>query len=156
MDNASTEQLYINNPLLSDKSNDDISSSSVLSIDQTNEILKQQEEQVKLEENQRFTKYSPLVTLLIFSIGPLSNVASLLFETISMYFITKRYGKMKDTYAIEILGFSGQYQNFLTVIGMFFGQCFITRIGSLIGSGQRDTAVNMTVDIFKLILYYQQ
>lgn len=153
MDNASTEQLYINNPLLSDKFNDDISSSSVLSIDQTNEILKQQEEQVKLEENQRFTKYSPLVTLLIFSIGPLSNVASLLFETISMYFITKRYGKMKDTYAIEILGFSGLYQNFLTVIGMFFGQCFITRIGSLIGSGQRDTAVNMTVDIFKLILF---
>ena len=95
MDNASTEQLYINNPLLSDKFNDDISSSSVLSIDQTNEILKQQEEQVKLEENQRFTKHSPLVTLLIFSIGPLSNVASLLFETISMYFITKRYGKMK-------------------------------------------------------------
>ena len=152
METSSTEQYDVNNPLLSNKPNDDILSSNTISIDQSKSDLSTQKEQEILEEYQRFTKHSPLVTLLIFSIGPLSNVASLLFETISMYFITKRFGQKKDTYAIEILGFSGQYQNFLTVTGTFFGQVFITRMGSLIGAGQRDNAINLTSDVFKLLI----
>lgn len=76
----------------------------------------------------------------------------MLFETISMYFITKRFGSIKDAYAIEILGFSGQYQNFLTVTGMFFGQCFFTRMGSFIGAGLRETAVHLTSDLIKLTI----
>lgn len=136
MESTSTEQLEINNPLISNNADETLSSSAIISNDQHNN--ENQIEKEKLEENERFTKHSPLVTLLIFSIGPLSNVASLLFETISMYLITKRFGQIKDSYAIEILGFSGQYQNFLTVTGMFFGQSFITRMGSLIGGGQRE------------------
>lgn len=147
------EQIDINNPLLSSKSSENISSYTKISlVDQSNSDAFDQNQKDEQEENQRFTKYSPLVTLLIFSIGPLANVGSLLFETISMFFISKRFGHIKDSYAIEILGFSGQYQNFLTVTGMFFGQCYITRMGSLIGAGQRDTAMHMTSDIIKLTI----
>lgn len=150
MESTSTEQLEINNPLISNNADETLSSSAIISNDQHNND--NQIEKEKLEENERFTKHSPLVTLLIFSIGPLSNVASLLFETISMYLITKRFGQIKDSYAIEILGFSGQYQNFLTVTGMFFGQCFITRMGSLIGGGQRENAIYLTSDLLKLTI----
>lgn len=153
MDNNSTEQYELNNPLISNKPNDELlSSSNISTFDQLNNNNISNKEQEEIEEKQRFTKYSPLITLLIFSIGPLSNVASMLFETISMYFITKRFGSIKDAYAIEILGFSGQYQNFLTVTGMFFGQCFFTRMGSFIGAGQRETAIHLTSDLIKLTI----
>lgn len=151
MENSSNDQNDFGNPLLSNISNDNISTSSLQSItDQSSVDIIQQKEKEAIEENERFTKHSPLVTLLIFSIGPLSNVASIIFETISMYFITKRYSSIKDSYAIEILGFSGQYQNFLTVTGTFFGQCFITRMGTLIGRGQREIATHFTSDILKM------
>lgn len=148
-----TKQIDLNNPLLSNETIDSSSSSPNISlVEQSKDDLSVEKEKEAQEENQRFTKHSPLVSLLIFSIGPLSNVASLLFETISMFFITKRFGKYKDTYAIEILGFSQQYQSFLTIVGTFFGQCFITRMGSLIGSGKREDAIHMTSDFFKLTI----
>ncbi|KAK8881244.1 hypothetical protein M9Y10_003978 [Tritrichomonas musculus] len=153
MDNIKANQLDPNDPLLSNESTDTQSSSSNISlIDQSTNDMDMQKKKEDDDENQRFTQHSPLVSLLIFSIGPLSNVASLLFETISMFFITKRFGETKGTYAIEILGFSQQYQSFLTIIGMFFGQVFITRMGSLIGSGQREAAIHLTSDIFRLII----
>lgn len=153
MYNIKVNQLDPNDPLLSNESTDTQSSSSNISlIDQTANDIGINKKKEDEDENQRFIQHLPLVSLLIFSIGPLSNVASLLFETISMFFITKRFGETKDTYAIEILGFSQQYQSFLTIIRMFFGQVFITRMGSLIGSGQREAAIHLTSDIFRLII----
>lgn len=101
-------------------------------------------------ENKRFTKHSPLVTLLIMSIGPLSNLISVLFETLNMYLISKRFNQNEDSHAVEIIGFSSQFQNLISLIGNFFGQCFLTRISSLIGSGDHERAAYLCSDIFKL------
>ena len=104
-------------------------------------------------EKKRFNKYSPLVTLLLMSLGPLSNLVSAVFEILNMYFITKRYNKIENSYAIEILGFSSQYQILVSIAGVFFGQCFVTRVSALIGSGKREEAAHLSSDIFKLVFF---
>lgn len=105
------------------------------------------------DEKNRFIKYSPLVTLLLMSLGPLSNLVSAVFETLNMYFITKKYNKIENSYAIEILGFSAQYQTLVSIAGVFFGQCFITRVSALIGSNEREEAAYLASDIFKLVFF---
>lgn len=113
---------------------------------------------IKLEEDEedekkRFMKHSPLITLLLMSLGPLSNLVSAVFETLNMFFITKKYNKIENSYAIEILGFSSQYQTIVSIAGVFFGQCFVTRVSALIGSGEREEAAHLVSDIFKLVFF---
>lgn len=57
------------------------------------------------DEKKRFNKYSPLVTLLLMSLGPLSNVVSAVFETLNMYFITKNIIKLKIHMQLKSLDF---------------------------------------------------
>lgn len=104
-------------------------------------------------ENLRFTKHSPLVTLLIMSIGPLSNLVSVLFETLNMYLISRKYNNDENSHAVEIIGFSSQFQNLYPLIGNFFGQCFINQVSSLIGSGKREKAEQITADLFKITFF---
>lgn len=121
--------------------------------DQNNKksIIKLEEDEE--DEKKRFMKYSPLITLLLMSLGPLSNLVSAVFETLNMFFITKKYNKIENSYAIEILGFSSQYQTIVSIAGVFFGQCFVTRVSALIGSGEREEAAHLVSDIFKLVFF---
>lgn len=95
------------------------------------------------DENQRFTKHSPLITLLIMSIGPLSLLFQAVGEAIDMLLITKRFQKSPDSHAIEIIGFTGQIIGFSLYVGLFFGQAICARVSSLIGSGDRSSASHL-------------
>lgn len=140
----------INQALLSD--NTDTTSLSSITLDLTKENYTQNSSNnnsaIK-SENDRFTKHSPLVTLLIMSVGPLSNLLSVVFETLNMYFISKRFNQ-ESSHAVEIIGFSAQIQALMILIGNFFGQCFVTRVSALIGSGERERAAQLCSDLFKL------
>ena len=104
------------------------------------------------KENQRFTKHSALVTLLLMSIGPFSLIVQAIGEVLDMKMITKSFEKDPDSRAVEILGFSGQVGNILGYIGTYFGLSLTTRISSLIGSGDRSTASHLVSDVFYLTI----
>lgn len=94
-------------------------------------------------ENQRFTKHSALLTLLIMSIGPLSLLMQAIGEAIDMLLITKRFKDTPDSHAVEIIGFTGQIIGFSLYVGLFFGQAIGARVSSLIGSGDRSSASHL-------------
>lgn len=104
------------------------------------------------EENKRFTKYSPLVTLLIMSIGPLSLLVQALGEMLDMLMITKSYKDSPSSHAIEIIGFTGQIIGFSFYVGIFYGQAICSRVSSLIGSGNRDAASHLVSDSIYLCI----
>lgn len=106
------------------------------------------------DETKRFVKHSPLVSLLLMSLGPLSNLVSAVLSTVEMLFITKRFNQIPNSYATEILGFSNQYQTLTSLAGIFFSQCFVTRVSSLIGMGDRDEAAHLTSDIFRFTFVF--
>lgn len=102
------------------------------------------------EENERFTKHSALVTLLIMSIGPLSLLVQALGEMVDMLMITRRYNDDQNSHAIEIIGFTGQLIAFSLYVGLFFGQAISSRVSSLIGAGDRASASHLVSDCIYL------
>lgn len=109
------------------------------------------EDKILIEkENQRFTKHSSIVTLLLMSIGPLSLVIQAVGEILDMLMITKRFKNESNSHAIEILGFTGQLTSILGYLGLYFGQALTTRISTLIGSGDRANASHLISDIIYL------
>ena len=144
--------ISINSNLLADQE-ESITFSTTSIVAESDEKLPVKNDSSIEAENLRFTKHSPLVTLLIMSIGPLSNLISVLFDTLNMYLISKRFKNVENSHAVEILGFSSQFQVFVSLIGNYFGQVFITRVSSLIGSAERERAANLTSDLFKLSLF---
>lgn len=116
-------------------------------------INQDQKYQSEIEkENQRFTKHSALVTLLLMSIGPFSLIVQAIGEVLDMKMITKRFEKDEDSHAVEILGFTGQVGNILGYLGVYFGLSLTTRISQLIGSGDRATASHLVSDVFYLTI----
>lgn len=104
------------------------------------------------EENQRFTKHSAFVTLLIMSIGPFSLLIQAVGEMIDMLMITKSYKNQPNSHAIEIIGFTGQIIGFSLYVGLFFGQAICARVSSLIGSGDREAASHLISDSIYLCI----
>lgn len=139
----------INEMLLTDKNESTSLSSISLDLEKAKSPNDANNSSVQAE-NDRFMKHSPLVTLLIMSIGPLSNLVSIVFETLNMYLISKRFNQDENSHAVEIIGFSSQIQVFMVLVGNFFGQCFVTRVSALIGSGDRERAAQLVSDLFKL------
>ena len=102
------------------------------------------------KEYEKFMKYSPLVTLMIMTLAPLTMFLQALGETIDMMMISKRFANEPDLHAIEIIGFSTNAFDILTYIGMFFGQALIVKVSSLIGEGERDQATLLTIDMIRI------
>ena len=106
------------------------------------------------EENKRFTKYSALTTLLIMAIGPSSLLFQAVGEMIDMLMITKRYKNEPNSHAIEMIGFTGQILSFPIYLGLFFGQAICSRVSSLIGSGDRESASHIISDTVYICILF--
>lgn len=107
-------------------------------------------DQQTIEGSQRFTKHSSLTTLLLMSVGPFSLIVQAIAEVVNMYLITRSFKDRPESHAVEILGFSGQLNTLTNVLGLYFGQSLTTRISSLIGSGERETASHLVSDVIYL------
>ncbi|OHT16592.1 hypothetical protein TRFO_41719 [Tritrichomonas foetus] len=103
------------------------------------------------EENSKFIKHGPFVTLLLLSIGAfLTTFGQSVLESVDLYFISKRFEKDEDQYAVQIIGM-GYYIVLICAVGcMFFAQSIIARVSGLIGEGKRNEASQLTIDVFRL------
>ena len=102
------------------------------------------------KEYERFMKHSPLITLLLMSIGPISTLVMALGSMMDTIQISKRYSKEVNSYALEMIGFSTNIFTIISYVGSFIGQGLVTRVPSLIGSGKREEACNLSIDIFRI------
>ena len=102
------------------------------------------------KENERFTKHSPLVTLLLLSIGPLSQLIQAISEAIDMFFVSIRFKNDPNSHAVEIIGFATTIILTVNYVGSYFGQAIVAKGTTLIGSGDRKTASHISIDIFRL------
>lgn len=111
-------------------------------------------EKEKEKENERFTKHSPFVTLLIMSIGPLSQLIQALGEAVDMFLVSKRFGGDSNSHAVEIIGFATTIMLTITYVGNYFGQAIVAKGTTLLGSGQRDVCAHLVVDIFRIAFIF--
>lgn len=115
-----------------------------------NSLVETSEVSEKERENERFTKHSPLVTLLIMSIGPLSLLIQAISEAIDMFFVSVRFKNEPESHAVEIIGFATTIILTINYVGSYFGQAIVAKGTTLLGSGQREVAAHLAVDIFRI------
>ena len=117
-------------------------------------VLKDEDNNIISQEEQRFTKHSALLTLFLLSLGPLSLIFQAIGEMIDMLMITKRFNSEENSYAIQIIGFSNPISQTLGYVGLFFGQALTTRVSFLIGEKKRDLASELISDVFYCALIF--
>ncbi|OHS97159.1 hypothetical protein TRFO_36688 [Tritrichomonas foetus] len=112
------------------------------------------EDKDKEIENSRFTKHSPLVTLLKMTAGPFALFLQTFLSTLNMFFIAKRFNNEPESHAVEIIGFANQFLTILNFIGNYFGISLTSHVSTLIGKGDRNEAAHLSVDIFRISLLF--
>lgn len=114
------------------------------SISQSTETLIQ-------EESDLFLKHNPLINLILLSIGPiLTTIGLSVLDSVDLMIISQRFKNDPDSYAVQIIGVALFVLQLCLDIGMFLAQAIMVRVSSLIGSGQRNEACQLTVDIFRI------
>lgn len=99
-------------------------------------------------EQERFEKRSPLVTLLIFAIGPLMfNTGISFHDAFDLFLISLRY---KEDHALQVVGFASLVRFLCLCVAIYFSQALITKIGGLMGAKKMDAAVQVVTDLFRL------
>lgn len=86
------------------------------------------------------------------SIGPFSLIVQAIGEVMDTFMITKRFQNDENSHAVEIIGFSGQLSTMIAYVGLYFGQALTTRVSTLIGSGDRQTASHLISDVIYLCI----
>lgn len=110
-----------------------------------------QNDSIAQEESERFSKHHPFVNLLIMSFGPLlTTIGMAVLDSIDLMIISQRFINDPESYAVQIIGIGFFVVQICFDIGMFLTQAIIVRVSSLIGEGRRETACQLTVDIFRL------
>ena len=99
-------------------------------------------------EQERFEKRSPLVTLLIFAIGPLMfNTGISFHDAFDLFLISLRF---KDDHALQVVGFASLVRFLCLCVAIYFSQASITKIGGLMGAKKMETAEQVVTDLFRL------
>ena len=105
------------------------------------------EQQEKDEAN--FTKYNPLLTVLLFSIGPSALLAQAVFETIDTLIVAARFKKEPESNAMAIIGATPLPIMICTYLCIFFGQAIIASVSKILAKGDRELAARVVVDILR-------
>lgn len=100
------------------------------------------------EVDDKFTKRSPLVTLLLMTIGPLSLTARSLFDIIETSMISKGY-KNRDPDIISVIGYAAVPMQIMVFFPMYFANAITTKVTYLIGHGKHEVAKYVVADVFK-------
>lgn len=96
-----------------------------------------------------FTKYNPLVTLLLFTLGPSALLAQSIFEMIDTLIIASRFKKEPEANAMAIIGATPLPIMMSTYLCIYFGQVVIAKISKVLATGDRELAARIVVDIFR-------
>lgn len=105
-------------------------------------------------ESERYTRHSPLVTLLIMSIGPLNLLIQAIGESIDLILVGKRFNKDPNSHAVEMIGFATSFFQIMLYPGMFFGHAAVACGTNLIGAGDRKNAAHLFADILRISLIF--
>lgn len=114
-------------------------------------LVSQSTDSVIQEETDRFVKHGPLLNLLILSVGPiLKTLGMSVLDSVDLMIISQRFKNDPDSYAVQIIGVTFFILQICTNIGLFLSQAVMVRVSSLLGSGERYEAAQLTVDIFRI------
>ncbi|OHT08361.1 hypothetical protein TRFO_23194 [Tritrichomonas foetus] len=100
-------------------------------------------------ELDRFTKYSPLTTLLIMTIGPLMNLVQITCETVDMLQVSIRYKNDPTSNAMNLYGFCNVIVQTSIYAGLAFFQIITCYVPKFIGERRHDTATQFTADCYR-------
>ena len=101
------------------------------------------------QDEANFTKYNPLVTVLLFAIGPSALLAQAIFETIDTLIVASRFKKEPEANAMAIIGATPLPIMMITYLCIYFGQAVIAKISKVLATGDRELAARIVVDIFR-------
>ena len=96
-----------------------------------------------------FTKYSPVVTLLLFAVGPSRLLTQAIFDTIETLIIASRFRNEPEANAMAIIGVTPLPILISSYIYIYFGQAVIAKISKVLATGNRELAARIVVDIFR-------
>lgn len=106
-----------------------------------------------MDETRHFNSRSPLVTLLIMAIGPLlTNLGLAGADMIDLMLISARFIDDKDSYAVQLVGFSFVMIILTMQVAIFYSQVILVRLSGLIGEGKRSDAAQFLVDCFRIAI----
>lgn len=98
-------------------------------------------------EQQTFEKHSPLITLLLFSIGPLMFSAGIsLHDAVDLAIISKALGES----SLQIVGFSSLVRYLCLCGSIYFSQATVAKVSGLMGENRLKEAAHVVADIFRL------
>lgn len=102
-------------------------------------------------EKALFSRYHPLIELIIMSVGPFLTQFGLSFlDSIDLMLISRRFKDDPDSLSVQIIGIGFFVQQIVIYIGMYFQQAIMVRVTTLIGHGNRVDARQLAVDIFRI------
>jgi len=97
------------------------------------------------EEQIRFSKFSPLRTLIQLSIGPLVfQLGIAIHDALDLYMISKAF----KGDSIQIVGFASLVRYLSMSFSIFFSQACVARISTLIGEGNFGQASQVVADLY--------
>ena len=100
-------------------------------------------------EEIRFTGYSPFVTLLIQSLGPLIYYfGNAVHDAVDIFLISKALGEQ----CLQIVGFSSVVRFLLRSFAVYFSICATAKVPALIGEHRKDEAAQVITDLCRLTL----
>ncbi|KAK8883976.1 hypothetical protein M9Y10_043079 [Tritrichomonas musculus] len=100
-------------------------------------------------EELRFSGYSPFVTLLIQSVGPLIYYfGNAIHDAVDIFLISKALGEQ----CLQIVGFSSVIRFLLRSFAVYFSICATARVPSLIGEHRKEEAAQVITDLYRLTL----
>lgn len=117
-----------------------------------NECLNTDEVMLNTQEKKdeaNFTKYNPLLTVLLFSVGPSALLAQAVFETIDTLIVASRFKKEPESNAMAIIGATPLPIMICTYLCIFFGQAITATVSKILAKGDKALAARVVVDILR-------
>ncbi|OHT08381.1 hypothetical protein TRFO_23142 [Tritrichomonas foetus] len=100
-------------------------------------------------EKLKFTKHSPLVTLLLFSIGSATNLIQVTGEAVDQFLVSERWKNDPENSPMHLYGFCNIVIQTYVYMGIYFGQVALSSVPKLIGAGLRDEAAQFAADTYR-------
>ena len=101
------------------------------------------------DERDKFTKYSPLITLLLMSIGPMTNLVQITCETVDLLLVSFKFKDDPNSNAVNLYGYCNIIVQVSIYWGMFFLQVITCIVPKLIGEGKHEVATQAVVDCYR-------
>ena len=105
-------------------------------------------------ERVKFTQRNPLITLLIFCVGSVTNIIQVTTEALDQFQISIRYKNEPNVDAMHLYGFCNTCVQVFVYFGTAFANISMSSIPKLIGARKRDEATQLAVDIYRCIIIF--